>query len=87
VFLGSMPVQKKSSLFWRWHLADCYLKTASTTEAEKTAALLQSASAGNGIKSDEFYNELKVILGENSASSVWRFLRSNGLIAVEIFHQ
>ncbi|MDR0473061.1 MAG: radical SAM protein [Treponema sp.] len=84
LFLGSMPIQKGRSLFWRRHFADCSLKTAQASEAEKTAALINKASIGNGIQAEEFYGELKNILGEAAAPPAWRVLRHGGALA-ELF--
>jgi hypothetical protein len=87
VFLGSGPVlrltKKGAELRWRWKLDDCVLriKAGTAVQAERAAALLKTASEGNGIEACELFKALETNFG-SSAKQVWKTLRRQGLALI-----
>jgi len=83
IFLGSIPrlwrEGKDVFLLWRWRLADRKLRTGSRAEAEKLAALLETASRGRGSDALQFYAALEEISGDTAAKKIWKKLRESGL--------
>ncbi|AEF80093.1 B12-binding domain-containing radical SAM protein [Leadbettera azotonutricia] len=88
IFLGSQPMLnvERNTLKWRWRLADHELKLPRNTGASADGAkiidslvnLLETASCGEGIKTQKFYEGLECIPGLNAAQT-WRQLRQSGL--------
>jgi hypothetical protein len=89
LFLGSRPLVsggEGTALFWRWRLADHWLRITPSracdgdaeTLLRKTTALLEAASRDSTIPAD-FYGKLQGLFG-NGAGRVWRVLRKGGLV-------
>ena len=85
LFLGSRPIVRMSKegaeLYWRWRLEDHSLRAkppASEAAMQQTAALLEAASAGQGLDAAELFLRLDAVFA-GSGKQVWKKLRGRGL--------
>ena len=77
---------RAAELYWRWRLSDCVLRAKKGTPQapaaknwpEQTAALLEQASAQNGMNAAEFFAVLETLFADN-AGWIWKKLRQQGL--------
>jgi hypothetical protein len=79
-FLGSRPVIRGGSLFWRWRLGDQGLRLPRATE--QVADLLLKASRPGGLNPKSMYRELEDLLGNGPALKVWKTIRAQGLVII-----
>jgi hypothetical protein len=78
LFLGSRPVEVgDASLYWRYRLEDCRLKTGDAKKAAKIKALLEEAISP--VAAAAFYDEMAAVFGKDRAKSAWKTLRKSGL--------
>jgi hypothetical protein len=78
VFLGSRPLVEDAGIFWRYRLADFFLKT---DQGAAVKALLEEAAKPFGVSAPMFYARFTRFFSDDS---LWYALRNKGLVIVEM---